>query len=355
MPGMLSRVPGWLLDPLGPLVVRWRYFPWALPWLLRWIRAGRVDRIETYAAALDALHAPSIDGYRDLLGDTDTSDLIRVHGQLLLWETETATVSDRLAQSLRETHGIASEALNAEAIQALEPALSPIFKRGLLLPDNGHTVNPLGLVQRLVDRFVGSGGKLLRRKVRGFEFGPEGPSRLLTDGDDVDIDVLVVAAGAWSRELADRLGSDVPLIPERGYHVRFPDAGIGLHTKVVNRSRMCGMTSMEMGLQISGTVEFAGIDAPPDYGRARVLLEHGKRMIPGLEDANVSMWMGCRPSFPDSLPVIDRSPIHPSVFYAFGHGHTGMIGAPMTGRLLADMVYGREPVIDPRPYAVDRF
>ncbi len=355
MPGMLSRVPGWLLDPLGPLVVRWRYFPRALPWLLRWIRAGRMDRVETFAAALNALHGSSIDGYRDLLGDADMADLIRVHGQLLLWETEGTTASERIAQSLRDTHGIRSEVVDADMLRDMEPALAPVFKRGLLLPDNAHTVDPQGLVQRLVDRFVDSGGELLKGHVRGFEFGPQGVHRLLIDGDDREVDLLAVAAGAWSRDLAARLGSRVPMIAERGYHVRLPGFDVRLHSKIVNRTRMFGLTSLEMGLQIQGTVEIAGMNAPPDYRRAKGLLEQARNMIPGLKDEDASMWMGCRPSFPDSLPVIDRSPRHRNVFFAFGHGHFGLTGAPMTGRLITDLVLDRKPSIDPGPFRLDRF
>ena len=355
LPGMLAKVPGWLVDPLSPLAVRWRYLPKALPWLMRWVMAGRLDRVKAYAAALNALHAPTLEGYRGLLGSAGVADLFRVQGHLYVWQGETPNAKDHISQSLRETHGVRSEALDAAGVQGREPCLAPIFGRGLYFPDNAHTVNPLRLVETLAASFTADGGTIRQGRVRGFDVGADGPRTVLTDIGDFPLDLLVVAAGAWSGRLTRQLGTRVPLETERGYHVMLPNPGIQLAAKLMNRDHMFGATSMEHGLRLSGTVEIAGVDAAPDYRRAEVLLRHGRRMLPGLNDEGASFWMGCRPSFPDSLPVIDRSPVHPSIFYAFGHGHTGMIGAPMTGRLLADMVYGREPVIDPRPYAVNRF
>ena len=355
LPGMLHKIPGWILDPLGPLAVRWRYFPRALPWLLRWVRAGRMDRVRAYAAALNALHAPTLDGYRDLLGGDAFADLFRVQGHLYLWSGLKANAKDRISQELRETHGVRAEALDGEAIRRMEPDLAPVFQRGLYFPDNGHVVNPLRLVETLAEGFLAGGGTIRRGQVEGFDMGAEGPRALHTDGGDIPVDRLVVSAGAWSHRLTAKLGTRVPLETERGYHVMLPNPGVRLTAKIMNRDHMFGATQMEHGLRLSGTVEIAGIDAPPDYRRAHAVLERGRRMLPGLDDEGAEVWMGCRPSFPDSLPVIDRSPRFASVFFAFGHGHTGMIGAPMTARLIADLIGGRSPCIDPAPYAVDRF
>jgi D-amino-acid dehydrogenase len=165
----------------------------------------------------------------------------------------------------------------------------------------------------------------------------------------------VIAAGIRARPLAAQLGDRVPLEAERGYHVMLPDPRVRPRIKISNRDHMFGLTPMEHGVRISGTVEFAGPDAPMDERRARALLVHAKRMYPGLNDTGAQFWMGSRPSTPDSLPVIDRASRARNVIYAFGHGHTGLTGAPMTAELVAALAQHRTPAIDAAPYRVTRF
>ena len=166
----------------------------------------------------------------------------------------------------------------------------------------------------------------------------------------------MVAAGAWSGALAARLGSRVPLQSERGYHVMIAGPGATPRGPIMHGERMFAATPMAAGLRLAGTAEFGGLSAPPNYARARALLEHGRRMFPGLDAAAAtSEWMGHRPALPDSLPVIARSPRFASVFFAFGHGHLGLTAAPITGRLIADLVAGRPPSLDIAPFAADRF
>src|SRR5205814_4680962 len=117
-------------------------------------------------------------------------------------------------------------------------------------------------------------------------------------------------------------------------------------------------TPMDTGLRFAGTVELAGLAAPPDWRRARILLEQGRKMLPGLArdhaEERISVWMGHRPSMPDSLPVIGPSRASPDVVYAFGHGHVGMTAAPMTGKIVAELVAGRPAPIDIAPFAASR-
>jgi D-amino-acid dehydrogenase len=118
-------------------------------------------------------------------------------------------------------------------------------------------------------------------------------------------------------------------------------------------------TPMATGLRFAGTVELAGLAAPPDWRRARILLAQGRKMLPGLAafhpEERISVWMGHRPSLPDSLPVLGLARATPDVVYAFGHGHVGMTAAPMTGKVVADLVAGRPPAIDIAPFAPGRF
>ena len=355
LPGMLKRVPRWFADPEGPLVVRWSRAPHAAPWLLRWIQASRPENVQASSAALRALHAPSLDRYAAILGPA-AAGLIEKTGQIYVWRSRAASPTEAVARALREQHGVETRALDENEIREIDPCLAPGFTRGLFFPDNGHTVNPLRLVQTLVRLFVEAGGKVERRRVTRFEMQDGKAAAVRCDGATaLAVDAYVLALGIHSRGPASVLGDRVPLEAERGYHAMLPNPGVRPRIKISNRDHMFGLTPMEHGVRISGTVEFARPDAPMDERRARSLLSHAKRMYPGLDDSGAKFWMGSRPSTPDSLPVIGRSRRARNVVYAFGHGHTGLTGAPMTADLVAAALTGAAPPIDPAPYRATRF
>ena len=355
MPGMLSQVPRWLLDPLGPLSVRWQYVPKALPWLIRWIKAGQNDRVPGLSAALRALHRDCLEIYRQWLGEAGVADLLRTTGHLHVWEKPEPSALDVFSRSLRAASGIRSRVLDSAEIRAMEPSLAPIFRRGLFFPDNGHTVNPQRLVQTLAERIVRAGGVLHRSEVTGFQREGAKVTAVHTTGQSLPCDAVVIAAGAWSRKLTEQLGTRLPLETERGYHAMLPSPGITLRVPVSIADHAFVMTPMEHGLRLAGTVEIGGLDARPNYRRSEILVRQATRIVPGLATEGAQYWMGYRPSFPDSLPVIDRATAAPNAYLAFGHGHTGLSGSPMTGKLVADMVAGREPSIDSAPFRADRF
>jgi glycine/D-amino acid oxidase-like deaminating enzyme len=355
LPGMLRRVPGWFADPLGPLVVRWQSLPSALPWLIRWIRAGRMERVEQLAKALRALHGPSLRRYSRLLGP-DAAGLIERTGQLYVWTGDTAGPTEQLARDLRSRNGVESRALDADEIYGIDPELAPGFRRGLFFPDNGHTVNPQRLVQTLVDYFLEAGGKLRRDNLVAVERSGGRAARLaLESGERLPIASMVLATGIDAKGFARQLGDAVPLQAERGYHVMLPNPRVRPVIKISNRDHMFGMTPMEHGVRISGTVEIAAPEAPFNEKRAWGLLEQARRMYPRLDAQGATVWMGCRPSTPDSLPVIGRARRAPNVVYAFGHGHSGLTGAPMTAELVAHWMLGTDAPIDPAPYLPGRF
>ncbi len=355
MPGILAKVPGWLLDPEGPLHLRLSHLPKALPWLLRLVRASRPAEVERIADGLRALHRLTFDAYEPLLSWAGCTDLIERRGQLLLYESQAELEADEAALKLRRERGVRVEILNQDELRQLEPALAPIFTHAAFLPEQGQCANPFRLVQSLAEKFVADGGVIERAEVQRIEFEDDRPRRLRTDRGTRPFDRLVVAAGAWSGALARRLKSPVPLESERGYHVTVANPRVLTRIQAMWVRRAFVATPMEMGMRFAGTVELAGLDAPPNPGRAKVLLEHGKRMVPGIDTAEISTWMGHRPGLPDTLPVISRSPHFEHVYFAFGHGHTGLIAGAVTGRIISDLIAGRAPPVDVSPYRIDRF
>ena len=355
MPGMLRKVPGWLRDPTGPLVVRKSYFPRALPWLLRWVREGRLDRVLAVSDAMRALHRDTLACWQELLGEGLYRELIRPSGQVHVWEGDAGGPVEAIEERIRDRHGIAAQRLGADDLRQMFPGIARDITRGLLVPRNGYTVSPQRIVQTLADLFRAGGGTIICERVMKLIPREGGGFTAMTNLANRQADRVVVAAGAWSGRLLSPLGIHVPLETERGYHAMLFSPTVQPPIPISNKTRGFFMTPMEDGLRVAGTVEIAGLDAPPDERRAQVLVDHARRLFPALQASDVRYWMGYRPSTPDSLPILGRSARHPELYLAFGHGHFGMSGGPPSGRLLARMITGQPPGIDPAPYAPNRF
>src|SRR5437016_2711926 len=359
MPGVVRNVPRWLLDPLGPLSLRWSYLPAIAPWLVRFIRAGTLEKVRIQARALRPLVGPTLDALRPLVSAAGAEDLVHRLGHLYVYRSAESLAKDRLAWALRRENGVEIDEFDADELRQLEPVLSREYVRGLLVRENGHTSNPLGLVQRLLDHFLRSGGELIRARAHGFRLDGARLAAIQTDGGDLAADAAIVCAGAYSKPLAAALGDKVPLETERGYHLMIRDPEVMPRIPTADADGKFVATPMDSGLRFAGTVELAGLDAPLDWRRSQLLLALGRKMLPGLAaehaEERISVWMGHRPAMPDSLPVIGPSQASPDVIYAFGHGHVGMTAAPMTGKIVADLLSGRPASIDIAPFAAARF
>lgn len=354
-PGLLRKVPGMLLDARGPLALRWSYLPRIAPWLLRFAAASRPQRVEAISIALAALLEGSFTAFDRLLAAAGAADMLRRTGWLCVYETEAGLAAYRPLLELQRRRGVSFDILDRDALRAFEPALAPIFARAVYYPDVGYARDSLRLVQVLAEAFGRHGGTLTRAEARGFEIGPDGPRAVLTEAGPVPCDAVVVAAGAWSKRLAAELGSAPPLDTERGYHVQFAAPGVAPRLPVYSTERGIIASPLEVGLRVGGTVELGGLEAAPNWDRARVLLEQAKRWFPGLRTEGHSRWMGFRPSMPDSLPVIGRAPRFANAIFAFGHGHCGMMMGARTGEIVAALLAERDPGLDMTPYRADRF
>lgn len=353
-PGIVRQAASWITDPDSPLWIDWRYLPRALPWLSRFVAAGASSRISGIAKALRSLHADSFKHYRTLLG-VDARSLLHVSGQLYLYESDAAFAKDALGRELRDALGIRSEILHSNEIRQLEPSLEPRFAKAIYLPDSGHCSNPHRLVATIAEDVARNGGRFVRSSVKDFEQEAGQVRAVVTDAGRIACDMVIIAAGAWSRRLASRLGLRIPLESLRGYHVMLPMPEAAPKRPLYPLAAKIMMTPMEHGLRIAGTAEIAGLDAPMNERRAATLGKIAKRYFRGTTGEPISIWMGHRPATPDSLPVIGPSPRHRNVILAFGHGQTGLIGGSTTGLLVSDLVAGRKPTIDPYPYRVSRF
>ncbi|TSJ64075.1 FAD-binding oxidoreductase [Starkeya sp. 3C] len=354
LPGFWRNVPGWLTNPEGPLALRYRYLPTAAPWLARWILASRTSTVHAASDALRALHRDTMDGYREMLGPALFAELIRTEGSVNVFYDGRPSRNEGFIRHLIDRHGIVVENLDHAALKEMFPGIGPIAQRGLYFPHNGWTVNPGRLTQVISRLFIEAGGRVLAQKVlsvrpteSGFElFGNLGDWRART---------VILAAGAWTGRLLHPLGVRLPLETERGYHLMLEGANISPKLPLLLRDGGMAITPMEEGLRLAGTVEIAGLDAPPDEKRARQLMDRARLVFPGLQAISYRKWLGFRPSLPDSVAAIGPVPRVPGLYVATGHGHTGMVGASTTARLIRDLVTGTPPVIDPAPYSLARF
>ena len=355
MPGMWKQIPGWLLDDTGPLYIKSGYLVKALPWLTRFLLESRSARVGEISKALASLNGPSFDAFQPLVEDAGVSHMIKRSGQLFVYRSRKNMEKDALTHQLRGDAGARLEYLDTAEIRDLEPALAPIFESGYLMPDNGYCVDPYGMAKALVRLFLDRGGKFQKAEVVDFDFGPSGVTGVTTTAGNFPSDHAVICAGIWSKDICARLGWKVPLESHRGYHVTLENPGTSLNHMCFPVEDKFAITPMSMGVRVAGTVELAGVDAPPNYARSQALLRAATKILPGVRTEKVTQWMGHRPCLPDSLPVIDSCPHHKGIFFAFGHGHQGLLGASQTAKVVDELIRGVPPSMDLRPFSIERF
>ncbi|ABD67997.1 FAD dependent oxidoreductase [Rhodoferax ferrireducens T118] len=357
-PGVLRSIPSYILDPHGAAVLRPSYFFQVLPWLLRFIEAGRPTRVSTIARALDPLVSKAMQSHLALADVSGSRDLIRPVGWLKVYGSDAGFSETELERELMTRHGVNFSVLTADEVADLEPKLNKnSYTRGLFQPDSGFVNYPMGLTQAYFEGARQRQAQYIQECVLEVRPSEGGGISIKTDKTSRRFDSVVVAAGAWSKKFAKQIGDSVSLDTERGYHISFGSTGDELLRRPVGfPEKHCVLSPMHDGISLVSGDELAGLTAPPDYRRIRALAPFARSVLPGLAEQTIQReWMGYRPSTPDSLPVIGRSPSCRNVFYAFGHGHLGLTLAAITAQLIAGMVSGRPDPFDLSPYRIDRF
>lgn len=354
-PAVWKQIPGWMLDAEGPVRVRPAYMPKLTPWFLRFIAASRPAKLRELEAQGAALCQRVHDDLLPLLRETGLESELSEAGCLSLYTDEAEFKADREHIEILERFGFPHDVIGRQAIKALEPELSDKIGLAVLFPQNRSMKNPYQLVVKLALRLRELGGKIEQGEVVGFERGAAMRAVLLKDGRRIAADEVVIAAGVHSAKLAKQLGEPIPLETERGYHTQIMAPGIAMKHSIIWPARAFMVTPTAGGIRVGGTVEMAGIDAAPDYRRSKVTVKRAKEALPNLQCEDFTEWMGHRPAFPDTVPVMSGSAKTRGLFYATGHGHLGLTYAATNARLMADLMTGATPPVDMKPYRVDRF
>jgi D-amino-acid dehydrogenase len=350
-PEVLARLPSLLLDRNSPLAIRRGAMFALLPWLARFIRSSTPAATARGAAALAGLLGGAGPLWRGLATRIGAGDLLQDRGCLYLYDTPGAWRGAGAAMAARRALGVTVDLLTADELAGLEPGLPPyhgaaFFPGALFLSDPGAVM--LRLASHVATRaeVVQARAIVVRRQVDGVIV--EGP------GLRLHARRVVIAAGAHSRDLAASAGDRVPLDTERGYHAEWDMAKPLLARPVCPLSRGAYLCPMAGRLRVAGTVELGGLSAPPSAHRIARLVDGARQVFPDLGEPD-RVWMGFRPSMPDSLPVIGPSVRGAEVLHAYGHGHIGVTLAPVTARIIADLVAGRVPEVEIAPYLPGRF
>jgi D-amino-acid dehydrogenase len=338
-PDMYKQIPGWLLNPDGPLVVDWKYLPKAMTWLCKFLLEGTPARSAAAAEGMRTMMRGTFEDYAPLFKFARAESLIHREGQLYVFDTEAGFSKEQGAIAARRSLGLAQEVLDAKAIHEYEPDLDARFKYGVYLPTHGHCANPQLFVKQLVESCVQAGAAFISGSVSRLESVSEGV-QVHGLAAPLTASKVVLAGGVWSNELLRPLGSAVPLESQRGYHIQIPYGRSRPSRNVMWQEMKTLATPMDPGLRFAGTAEIAGLNAAPNARRFDLLERIARQMYRDVGQEGTTRWMGHRPCTPDSLPVIGELPRDKRIICAFGHGHVGLSGASFTARVVKSILAG---------------
>ncbi len=351
-PDVITDVPAMLLSSRGPLALKWNYVYKMIPWFLRFLLNCSERKMMHTAKNMHQILDLSLSAFDELFEAIDLNGLVENKGVLYVWNDKNLK-SRELEIKIREELGVKQQILTPKDIHDLEPNIKPFYHGGVYYDYARHTRNPKKILLKLLDNFMKNDGKFLKLNVQELNFDDDKPV-IRSDVQRFVFDKLVIACGAFSKRLTDKLHENIPLDTERGYHVHFKDCDHLISRPVVYLNRGFGMTPMEQGLRVVGTVEFGGLDNPLSKSRIKNLIINAKDMLDGLPE-HEDEWLGFRPSLPDLLPVLGPSKNYKNVFYSFGHNHLGWTLGAISGKIISKMIANESTNLNLSAYSSSRF
>ena len=354
-PDILGDIPSMLLNSTGPLALKWNYVPKMIPWFLKFIKNCSTKNMMHTAKYMHQILDLALPAYDELFEDIDVSELVESKGIMYFW-TNKDLKSREMEIKIRNQLGIKQQLLTPHEIHDLEPHINKIYHGGVLYPDAKHAKNPKKILLKLFDLFKNKGGKFEKENVQSINFTSDNKPMIKTNLNTYYFDKAVIACGAFSKKLTDQVDEKIPLDTERGYHVHFKGYNHLLSRPIIFLNRGFGITPMEQGLRVVGTVEFGGLKNPMSKKRILNLINNAKYLFPDLKERkHEDEWLGFRPTLPDFLPVLGPSKNHKNLFYSFGHHHLGWTLGAISGKIISSMIAGENTNLDLNPYNSKRF
>jgi len=351
-PDILTDVPAMLLSSTGPLALKWNYVPKMIPWFLQFIKNCTTKKMMHTAKNMHQILDLALPAYDELFDEIDLQGLVEKKGILYIWNDQSLK-SRELEIKVRNELGVDQQVVTPKEIHDLEPNIKPIYHGGVYYQHGRHARNPKKILLKLFKLFLKKDGRFLKMNIKDIKFDEEKPI-IKTETQSFLFDKIVIACGSFSKKLTDNLDEKIPLDTERGYHVHFKDCDHLLSRPVIFQNRGFGITPMEQGLRVVGTVEFGGLDNPLSKSRVKNLISNAKYMMGDLP-AHQDEWLGFRPTLPDYLPVIGPSKKYKNVFYCFGHHHLGWTLGPISGKIISGMIAQENTNLNLKPYSSNRF
>ena len=351
-PDILTDVPSLLISSRGPLALKWNYVYKMLPWFMKFIQNCSQKKMMHTAKYMHQILNLSLTAYDELFDEIDLEGLIENRGILYVWNDQNLK-SRELEINIRKELGVKQQVINKKEISDLEPNLKPFYHGGVFYDYARHARNPKKILLKLFENFVNKGGKFLKLNINNLDFDETNPV-LRSENKRYKFDKLIIACGAFSKKLTDKLHERIPLDTERGYHIHFKDFDHLISRPIVYSNRGFGMSPMDQGLRVVGTVEFGGLDNVLTKNRIKNLILNSKEMLDGLPE-HKDEWLGFRPTLPDFLPVIGPSKNYENVYYCFGHHHLGWTLGAISGKIIANMISKENTNLNLEPYSSLRF
>ena len=351
-PDILPDIPAMLLNSTGPLALKWNYVPKMIPWFLQFLKNCTKKKMMHTAKNMHQILNLALPAYDELFDEIDLEGLVEKKGILYIWNDKNLK-SRELEIKVRNELGVDQQAVTSKEIHDLEPNIKPIYHSGVYYQYGRHARNPKKILLKLFDLFLKKEGKFLKMDIKNIRFDDEKPV-IVAETQSFLFDKIVIACGSFSKKLTDNLNEKIPLDTERGYHVHFKDCDHLLSRPVIFQNRGFGITPMEQGLRVVGTVEFGGLKNPLSKSRIKNLINNAKHMMGDLPE-HADEWLGFRPTLPDYLPVIGPSKKYKNVFYCFGHHHLGWTLGPISGKIISGMIAEENTNLDLKPYSSLRF
>ena len=351
-PDILPDVPAMLLSSRGPLALKWGYVYRMMPWFLKFILNCSKDRMLHTAKYMHQILDIALPAFDELFEDVDISGLVESNGILYFWNDKNLK-SRELEIKIRDDLGVKQQLVTPKEIHDLEPNIKPVYHGGVYYDYARHARNPKKILIKLFENYLSKGGKFLKLNIQDLNFDEKKPV-IRSDTQRFVFDKLVIACGAFSKKLTDKLHENIPLDTERGYHIHFKNFDHLIKRPIIYLNRGFGMTPMEQGLRVVGTVEFGGLENPLTKSRIKNLIENAKELLDGLPD-HEDEWLGFRPTLPDFLPVLGPSKNYNNVYYSFGHHHLGWTLGAISGKIISKMISNEKTNLDLKPYSSLRF
>lgn len=354
-PGLIRKAPGMLFDKNQPLFLKWGYLPKLFPWLVRYLANANAHDTRRIAEAVAGVTLDSLSEHQALANGTGAEKWIVPSDYVYVYKDRAHFEGDSFAWSIRSSHGIQWDELEGADFRDYDPCFSKDEGFAVRMGNHGRISDPGAYVKDLSTAIERGGGNVVVGAVSDVVHEGGNVVGVRVDGETISCDTVVVCAGVWSGPLAKSLEVNVPLETERGYHLELWNPTVMPRSPVMIASGKFVATPMEGRLRLAGIVELGGLKAPPSRAPFELLERFARAAMPSLEWEHKTEWMGHRPAPSDSIPIIGELPNVKGAFAAFGHHHIGLTAGPKTGRLLSQLISGRQPNLDLSPYSPARF